>query len=460
MNRIEMIPVTQLLHHPDNPRLDLGDLTELAESIKANGVMQNLTVVQVDDGVYNVVIGNRRMEAAKLAGLTEVPCVVSEMDYKTQVATMLMENMQRQDLTLYEQAQGFQMMMDLGFSAKEIAEKTGFGETTIRRRLKMAELNKDTLKDVLEGKYNDVQQIRMGDFDLLAQVEDVEERNRLLRDIGGRDFDWSIKRTLNLQKANKVLPQAKEILKKAKIKKLPNGKEYSSEYDRQYSMTVKLHMWTPGEQLIPDPPAGADELFYKIDEEEIYFWTKAKKPERAKPVEKSKAEREREKQIDNAWKIADRITEMSAEKRASFVEGLTVGPKNAMQMLRWALIASMSDLMNHNYNTYTGLKKNFELEGTYTWDYVDAIQKKIMAMKQSEWPKLILIIFEGLPEKKNDYQSFTSGYRKEWPAHQRNPRIEQCYAWLTEFGYQMNDEEIQMMAGTHEIFKKGGKNHG
>ena len=117
MNTITMIPIEQLLHHPENPRKDLGDLTELAESIKVNGIMQNLTVVPVDDGIYNVVIGNRRMEAAKLAGLAEVPCVISEMDYKTQISTMLMENMQRQDLTVYEQAQGFQMMMDLGYTA-------------------------------------------------------------------------------------------------------------------------------------------------------------------------------------------------------------------------------------------------------------------------------------------------------------------------------------------------------
>ena len=75
MNEIVMIPVERLEHHPENPRKDLGDLTELAESIKANGVMQNLTVVKnhFAPDVYTVVIGNRRMEAAKLAGLKEVP---------------------------------------------------------------------------------------------------------------------------------------------------------------------------------------------------------------------------------------------------------------------------------------------------------------------------------------------------------------------------------------------------
>ena len=83
--------------------MDLGDLTELAESIRVNGVLQNLTVVPADGkapGKYYVVIGNRRLEASMIAGVMELPCVVSDMDQKTQVATMLEENMQSADLTV------------------------------------------------------------------------------------------------------------------------------------------------------------------------------------------------------------------------------------------------------------------------------------------------------------------------------------------------------------------------
>lgn len=99
--------------HPDNPRKDLGDLTELAESIKKNGIMQNLTVIpkEGEPGEYITIIGHRRSAAAKLAGVTEAPCrVVEGMTDKEQMSTMLEENMQRNDLTIWEQAQGFQMM--------------------------------------------------------------------------------------------------------------------------------------------------------------------------------------------------------------------------------------------------------------------------------------------------------------------------------------------------------------
>ena len=98
----------KLIHqHPDNPRKDLGDLTELSESIKKKGIMQNLTVVpghwdenraHHEEG-YTLIIGHRRFAAGKMAGVTMYPCrIVQDMSYKDQVGTMLEENMQRIDL--------------------------------------------------------------------------------------------------------------------------------------------------------------------------------------------------------------------------------------------------------------------------------------------------------------------------------------------------------------------------
>lgn len=147
LGQIVMIPVSKISGHPDNPRKNLGDLSELAESIKQKGVMQNLTVVPHGDG-YRLIIGHRRHAAAMKAGLSEVPCAVVEMTEQEQLATMLLENIQRSDLTAYEQAKGFQMMIDFGESVSSITEKTGFSETTVRRRLKMAELDQNVLEKV------------------------------------------------------------------------------------------------------------------------------------------------------------------------------------------------------------------------------------------------------------------------------------------------------------------------
>lgn len=214
MNEITMIPVGLLEHHPENPRKDLGDLTELTASIKKNGIMQNLTVVpDMDNSKYLVVIGNRRLEAAKAAGLIQLPCAVKDLDHKEQISTMLEENMQRADLTVYEQAQGFQMMMDLGYSAADIAEKTGFGETTVRRRIKMAEMDAKLLKKACEGNDTD-RQITLMDFDRLAEVDDIKKRNELLEAIGDSNFEWRINRVLKVQRAEKVRDAAHKVIQR------------------------------------------------------------------------------------------------------------------------------------------------------------------------------------------------------------------------------------------------------
>lgn len=161
--------------HPDNPRKDLGDLTELAESIKKNGIMQNLTVIpkEGEPGEYITIIGHRRSAAAKLAGVTEAPCrVVEGMTDKEQMSTMLEENMQRNDLTIWEQAQGFQMMLDLGETEDTIAEKTGFSKKTIRHRLNIAKLDSKTL---MEKERQDGYQLSLTDLYELEKIKDVKK---------------------------------------------------------------------------------------------------------------------------------------------------------------------------------------------------------------------------------------------------------------------------------------------
>ncbi|MDO4564202.1 MAG: ParB/RepB/Spo0J family partition protein [Clostridia bacterium] len=192
---ITFISTDRLIPHPDNPRKDLGDLTELAESIKVNGILQNLTVVPspTEVGEYRVIIGHRRLAAAKQAGLTVLPCVVAYMTPKEQLATMMTENLQRSDLTIIEQAHGFQMMLDFGDSVEMISEKTGFSQTTVRRRIKLIELDQGKLKKASQ------RQLSLTDLDRLNKVEDIKVRNKLLDAIGTSNFEYEIKKALDNQ---------------------------------------------------------------------------------------------------------------------------------------------------------------------------------------------------------------------------------------------------------------------
>jgi ParB family chromosome partitioning protein len=192
------IPIDKLHEHPHNPRKNIGDVSELAESIKVKGVLQNLTVVPGSEpDNYTILIGHRRYNAAKLAGLTELPCTITEMSEEDQIATMLVENMQRSDLTLYEEAKGFQMMLDLGKSVKEVSEISGFSETTVRKRVKLAELDEEKFKQAVD------RGATLFDFAKLDEIEDVSVKNYLLDKLGSPDFKNEITKAITEQKNKK-----------------------------------------------------------------------------------------------------------------------------------------------------------------------------------------------------------------------------------------------------------------
>lgn len=176
--KIVMLSRSLLTPHPDNPRKDLGDLTELRESIREHGIMQNLTVVpeteEQGDG-YRILIGHRRFAASE-GVLDELPCVVAKgLTDREQVGIMLCENMQRSDLTYLEQAHGFQMMMDLGDTIETISEKTGFSKATVKHRLAINELDPKAIEEA-----NKYFQLTIADFIALEKVKDVERRNDIL----------------------------------------------------------------------------------------------------------------------------------------------------------------------------------------------------------------------------------------------------------------------------------------
>lgn len=177
---IQDIAIEQLDIHPQNVRKAYTDIDELEESIKARGVMQNLTVVPNPDKKdhYLVVIGNRRLTAARKAGLKTMPCSVVEMTEKEQISTMLLENMQRSDLSVSEQAQGFQLMLDLGETETTIAEKTGFSRSTVRHRLNLAKLDQETLTRREENKDF---QLTLTDLYELEKVQDIKKGMKSLR---------------------------------------------------------------------------------------------------------------------------------------------------------------------------------------------------------------------------------------------------------------------------------------
>ncbi len=135
------IPVASIFPNPEQPRTEFGDLTELTESIKEKGVLEPLLVKPTDDGKFMIIAGERRWRASQLAGLTEVPCIEMRVDEKGIAEIALIENLQRKDLTVWEEADGLAALKEkFGYTQDEIAQKISKGRTTVTELLTIAGL--------------------------------------------------------------------------------------------------------------------------------------------------------------------------------------------------------------------------------------------------------------------------------------------------------------------------------
>lgn len=332
METLKQISINLIDPHPENPRKNLGDLTELAESIKANGIMQNLTVVPKDGGRYTAVIGHRRLAAAKLAGLETVPCAVVDMDRKTQLSTMLLENMQRSELSYIEQADGFQLMLDLGETVESISEMSGFSKETVKHRLEIAKLDKDNILD---------SDLTLEDFAYLEKIQDINVRNELIKNNKHNYIKYAVDQELQNAEKQKKKQKWIDYLENKGIRPIPEEelrdawKIYNSIKSFSYS-AVK-----PEDFELPEgtPP---NETFYKFETwgNWIIFYKK-------KPETEADSEAEASRKRAEAFRIS-KIAELDEkfgcfnERVKAFVNNLSEDKKTLPIVLRLYVEIQMS----------------------------------------------------------------------------------------------------------------------
>jgi ParB family chromosome partitioning protein len=135
-----ILPINQIEPNPDQPRVEIGDLTELTNSIKQKGVLEPLLVKPVrETGSWMIIAGERRWRAATLAGLSEVPCIELDIDEKSVAEIALIENLQRKDLTVWEEADGLAALAEtFGYTHDEIAKKISKSRTTVTESMAIA----------------------------------------------------------------------------------------------------------------------------------------------------------------------------------------------------------------------------------------------------------------------------------------------------------------------------------
>jgi len=440
------IEISKINPHPDNPRKDLGDLTELADSIKANGILQNLTVVPwfseitrepADngemDGHYRVVIGHRRLAAAKLAGLTEVPCIISDMSLRDQVGTMLLENMQRNDLTIYEQAQGFQMMLNFDYSVIDIADRTGFSESTVRKRVKLLELDQKKFKESIE------RGATLQDFVELNKIEDIKVRNKVLDSAGTQNWKWNLTQAIEDQEMPVRKKELLEFLEgwAKRVKATPNNASYEHSFYR-----YKLDNYKKPKD------AGKVEYYYVDNGNGATLYKKsAAAPEKKKVSETEKSFKERDAQLKE-------LTKRAFGLRSDFVKNFPGGKKYTKGVLDFA----MAKLTRYGGVDLDILIKLLEIEfpeDIEKRDYLEKVNLKrdLIYSKYFEQPERTMLIttWASLDSNEKYYESHSYNFTVN---HTPNTTLDAIYDNLIALGYEMSDEERALRDGTHELFRK------
>ena len=439
---VQEIPIKKLYHHPDNPRSGYGDVQELAESIKEQGILQPLTVVRISTG-YNVVAGNRRLEAAKAAGLDTCPCIVSEMDDKTQAAVILVENMQRKNLNLYEESRGIQLCLDLGMDEKELAKKTGLSKETIRHRKKMSELDQEQLKEKCEDG-----QITLQMLINLEKVKDKEKRNEILNYAGSNEFGWKLNNAIHDEEVEELRQRAYEILTSF-AEEMPDDWADSHYIQTHYSIT--------GDIDIPDDADTSEYAFRRS-------WSGASRynlyrlkdgTEEEDETKEDEGLSERQKQDESKAKLKD-LGEQLFKMRKEHMKHADHFSGNILQWMGYCICGDEFDDENAKPE---GFPWN---ESIYQYGFED-VYHEIMGNIGSKTDEAIIMDM-GMDRLNNPIAAPILCYSvletkdriscARWTGEydEDDQQYDRLYAFLKLCGYQLSETEKQILDGTHEYY--------
>lgn len=151
--QLRRIRINQITRNPHQPRkyFDPEAINQLADSIKQYGVLNPLSVRRVGDN-YELIAGERRLRASRVAGLTEVPCIVMSATEEDSSALALVENLQRRDLDFFEEAEGFKKLIDtFGLTQEEAARKVGKTQSAVANKLRLLRLSQKNVALIREG---------------------------------------------------------------------------------------------------------------------------------------------------------------------------------------------------------------------------------------------------------------------------------------------------------------------
>jgi len=221
-----MIPLDKLDPNPEQPRVDFGDLTELTASIAEKGVLEPLLVKPNRlTGRWMIIAGERRFRSAQKAGLKEVPCVEMEVDDGTIAEIALIENMQRKDLTVWEEADGLLALCErFGYTHDDVARKVGKSRTTVTEAMAIARIPDDVRE--------------------ICRQADINAKSSLLQIVRQPDDDSMISLAKKIASQGLNRNDAREVRRQEMGPRVvPEAKPYTFKYaspDKDFNLEIKF----------------------------------------------------------------------------------------------------------------------------------------------------------------------------------------------------------------------------
>lgn len=470
--KLTMLPVSAIYPHPDNPRKDVGDVTELADSIKKRGILQNLTVMpghwlamdemaavveaytedptdelkelietKWSDEGYTTLIGHRRTAAAKLAGISEAPCrIVYGLTKNEQISMMLEENMQRNDLTIYEQAESFQLMLDLGETVETLSDKTGFSKSTIYHRLNIAKLDQGVLK---EKEDDEAFQLTLKDMYELERVEDVDERNKILSQASSSEnLKYRIEQNIRDKQREK---KGEKLVALLKEKGVQQSEIDMRGYTPGYENVDSISLWDLEDAVLPELPEDTSDLvFYHCPGSYIAIKRKIEEPEEDDSSNKKSSEL--------ASRIRDNTSRLNSieknfdEHFGEFVDMTVHGKipvKDDLQVINSLIVIGMQ--MGFSSFSFRNLCNRID---EHYQDYVGEEKKNVERMAQNlPVTVYILCALRNNMTYKNIYNSWNNELNTEYAMLVYKLVIETKH-----MGFVPDYDEFKLIKGTHPLF--------
>lgn len=366
------------------------------------------------------------------------------MSHKDQVAMMLEENMQRNDLTIWEQANGFQMMLDLGTTEEEIAEKTGFSKTTIRRRLNIAKLDQGVLR---KKEQDDSFQLSLKDLYELEKIKDVKTRNKVLKEAGdSRQLVWRAKEAAREEKRGENKKQFEELFEKAGIPKAPKSAE-SERYDSKWHICQK---WELDKETPPKTMEnfGKGAMWVVFWGETIAVITPSKKQKR----ELSPYEIERQETTKIKKELRQRHKALY-DSMGRFIKKLIAGEIPGMKEEVELYRSLIETLMDARVSFSRGnLSEVYAGKGLADLAYTKENQEEYQSFL--EWEKKLSPLHTAIAQlysvRGKEMHDYYARYHEENTA-----MVKAVVDFLTKYGFCISEEEQRMIDGTHELYRKG-----